>query len=756
MPSIIRIGNLALDTGRQRLTDGTVPIHLGPLTYRLLVALVEAAPNVASQDDLARLVWNGRPVSPETISQRVKLLRDAIGDHADDPRYVELVRGRGYRLLPRVEVVEPAGPRTRRKRSLWLAAAAIPVVAAVLLIRAYVSPEAASTPSPSLAVLPFADMSPGQDHEYLADGMAEEILNALSRSTSLPVIARTSSFSFKDRNNDIEAIAKQLGVSHIVEGSVRRSGDHIRVMVQLVSAADRTRAWSAAYDRDFTDVLQLQDEIARSVATALEVELLGPATTALASRPQVDPEAYDLYLRGRQGLRSFHLGEAEQYLDESLAIDPDFIPAYGALGEAYVRRILDIDVPFTEYRERLRDLLDRGLDRAPDDAGLIGLSGQLARYDGEIALAEARFQQALERDPSNQTAQMVYGMLKGDQGYPERALDITRRAREIDPLNPLVYVGDWSMAMDLGSAEDAIMATERYAKLTAPGDPAALCLRSMTKVALLGDLAGGARDWAAAMDILSGGATQSYAGPLWYYMLGDLENGDAARDIYNRPQSDYPGDAFAVVYRHLVTGDIDRARELVLPLFVERADYSAFYEAALIARLAVDALIDRGDANVAIDVIEDMAPVYATFRVAEELEPDSLSPAPFPVKSVYSSYPAVYFPDYIRALRAAGDTAGADNMLNHLEAVLQWRRDKGLLVEDRHVAEARALRGDDEGALDALDQALEARTIFHGWHVFLLHNPIFADIRDHLRFISIVEQVREEVQRQRAALTVAD
>ncbi|MGH8166952.1 MAG: winged helix-turn-helix domain-containing protein, partial [Woeseiaceae bacterium] len=598
-----------LDTGRQQLTHGTVPIHLGPLTYRLLLALVEAAPNVASHDDLARAVWNGRPVSPETVSQRVKLLRDAIGDHAEDPRYVELVRGRGYRLLPQVEAVQPADPQRRRKQSLWFAAAATLVVAAVLLIRAYVTPDAASPPSTSLAVLPFADMSPGQDHEYLADGMAEEILNVLSGSTSLPVIARTSSFSFKDRNDDIATIAKQLNVSHIVEGSVRRSGDRLRVTVQLILAADGTRVWSAAYDRGLVDLLQLQEEIARSVAAALKTELLGPVTAAHARQP-VDPVAYDLYLRGRQRLRDNRLGDAERYLEQSLAIDPDFVPAYAALGEAYVRRIIDYDVPLGQYREKLRDLLDRGLEYAPDDAGLIGLSGQLARYDGDIGLAEQRFRQALERDPSNVTVQMVYTMLKGDQGYPEQALDITRPAREIDPLNPLIYLGDWSVAMDVGDAKEALKATERYAKLAAPADSGAFLLRSIIKMVLLGGLAGAARDWAAGKDIDTSGATRSYADPLWYYVLGDLENGDAARELYDRLVVKYPGDALALVYRHLVTGEIARARELVRPLLIGRGDYSAFYEDAMIARLAVDALIDRGDANLAIDIIEDMAPQY--------------------------------------------------------------------------------------------------------------------------------------------------
>ncbi|HEX5766559.1 MAG TPA: hypothetical protein VFY27_13420, partial [Woeseiaceae bacterium] len=622
-----------------------------------------------------------------------------------------------------------------------------------LLIRAAVTPDDAASPmSLSVAVLPFADMSPGKDSEYLADGMAEEILNALSGSTSLPVIARTSSFSFKNRNDDIATIARQLNVSHVVEGSVRRSGDRIRVTVQLILAADGTRVWSAAYDRRLVDVLRLQDEIARSVSAALEATLLGPVTAAQARQP-VDPKAYDLYLRGRQGLRDVQLRDAERYLEQSLAIDPRFVPAYVALGEAYVRRILDIDVPIGPYREKLRGLLERGREYAPDDAGLIGLSGQLARYDGDIVLAEERFRQALELDPSNGTVQMVYVMLKGDQGYPEQVLDIAGHAREIDPLNPLIYLGDWSAAMDMGKAQDALKATERYAKLAAPANTAALGLRSMTKMVLLGDLAGGARDWAAAMDIYSSGATRPYADPFWYYVLGDLENGDAAREIYDRLVVQYPADDFAVVYRHLVTGEIARARELALPLFIGRGDYSALYEDALIARLAVDALIDRGDANLAIDIIEDLAPQYATFRAVKQIAPERLSPAPYPVKSFYSSYPALYFPDYIRALRAAGDAGDAGNMLNHLEAILRWRRARGLLVEERHVAEARALGGDYDGALTALEQALKDRTIFHGWHVFLLHNPIFADIRERPRFMEIVEQVRDEVQMQRAEFT---
>lgn len=729
---------------------GTNAIYLPPLTYRLLAALVDAAPGVVGHDELARDVWGGRPVTPETVSQRVKLLRDALGDDAQSPRYIEVVRGRGYRLVPEVTVAvgpEASGKRRRHRAGFAAVALVAAIAAGIALFGEWRRTE---EPRHSIAVLPFADMSPGQDQQYLADGMAEEILYALSRSTPLPVIARTSSFSFKGVDDDVVGIAKHLGVSHVVEGSVRRSGDRYRVTVKLVAASDGTQVWSASYDRKLVDVLRLQDEIARSVAAALELTLLGPETVASGTAPRVNAEAYDLYLRGRQRLREFRLAEAEQFLEQSLELDPDFVPAYRALGEAYVRSILDVGVPIGEYREKLRELLDRGLERAADDAALVGLSGQLARYDGDIALAEERFRRALAEDPGNVTVQMVYGMLKGDQGYPAQALEIARAARESDPLNPLLYLGDWSAAMDMGNAADAHLATERYAQLAAPGDPATYWLPSMTKIMLLGDLAGGYLDWAKAVNIETGGVTESLPDPLAYYMVGDLENGDAARLVYERA---YGEQGVVTVYRHIVADEMAEARAVAVRLFVERADYSAAYGDLMVARLAVDALIDRGEANRAVAIIDGMAPGYATFRSTDEMAPQDLAPAPYPVKSIYSSYPAHYFPDYIRALRAAGQAAGAENMLKHLEAVLRWRRAQKLLVELRHVAEARALRGDYEAALEALEQGVSDRTILHGWHVFVLHNPIFADIRGHPRFTAVIARLREELERQRKDLT---
>ena len=211
MASRFRIGDLTLDTGRRLLLCDSKPIPLGRLTYQLLLTLVEAAPNMVSHDQLIDSVWGGRSASPETISQRIKLLRDALSDDPHNPRYVELVRGQGYRLLPRVEVLPDKSPPHSRSRWVVPIGAAISLAAAAAIVFWIMAAQIDAVPErTSVAVLPFTDLSPGRDQQYLADGLAEEIINLLSKVTTLRVIARTSSFSFRGKDTDVARISKRL------------------------------------------------------------------------------------------------------------------------------------------------------------------------------------------------------------------------------------------------------------------------------------------------------------------------------------------------------------------------------------------------------------------------------------------------------------------------------------------------------------------------------------------------------------------
>ncbi len=756
MSSRFRIGDLTLDTGRCLLLCGSKHVALGPLTYQLLLTLVEAAPNVVTHDELVRSIWGGRSVSPETISQRIKLLRDALGDAPGNPRYVEAVRGQGYRLLPQVEVLPQESPAGHRPKWVMLIGAAISVAAAAAIGFWIMTAQTDAVPeSTSVAVLPFADLSPARDQQYLADGIAEEILNVLSRATTLRVIARTSSFSFRGKDADVSRIAEVLGVTHILEGSVRKEGDRIRVAVRLVEASNGSRLWSESYDQPAGNVLALETNVATSVAAELRANLQNLADVPAKG---VNPEAYDLYLRGQHKLRMRGFGEAAHYLERAIEIDPRFIPAYHSLGAAYREQIADVQVPVAENRAKLREMISRGQRLAPDDAGLLALSAQLARYDGDNKLAEQRFASARQKDPSSRFVQRVYASFKLDQSNPDQALALTRRFREIDPLNSNLYIGAWSCYMDLGNAQQALAAAERYREIVTSENLTAEALIAMTQWILLGDLAGSIEhgNRYAAQFEQDGKGTVPWL-PLLYYDIGDLQTADSLMDRGRwSSRSEYeivPVEA----YRHLVHGEIKAARrQAVETLSAPKKIWGGDQGDVILLRLAVDAMLANGEAQRAVDFLETLAPQYAQYKVRQDIDAADFSPAAVPVKSAWSSFPALYFADYSRALRAVGDEAGANRMLGYLEAILELRRKRGLFIEERHAAEALALRGRTEPALDALEKAERDRTIYYRWQLVLLHNEVFAGFRDHPRFVALVERIQRDLSRQRKQLKSAE
>jgi TolB-like protein/DNA-binding winged helix-turn-helix (wHTH) protein/Tfp pilus assembly protein PilF len=756
MSSRFRIDNLTLDTGRGVLLCDSKPIPLGPLTYRLLLTLVEAAPNVVSHDELIASIWDGRPVSPETISQRIKLLRDALSDDPHNPRYIELVRGQGYRLLPPVEVLPNEAPAGGRLRWLTLTGVAICLVlAATFVFWIAKAPTGTMREGSSIAVLPFADLSPAHDQQYFADGVAEEILNLLSKATPLRVIARTSSFSFRGKEADVRRIAEGLGVTHVLEGSVRKEGNRVRVTVRLVEASSGSGVWSESYDQQVGSILPLQSDVAKSVAAALKANLQNDVADVV--RP-VNAEAYDLYLRGQQKFRLWSYDEAERYFEQAIAIDPEFIPAYYGLGVTYVDEVADVRVAMAENRTKLREVLRRGLRLAPDDPGLLALSAQLARYDGDIQLAEERFATALRKDPANGTVRYLYAIFKLDQNDPDEALRLLRRSLEIDPLNPNIYTTVWASHMDRWDAKEAIAAAAHYREVAVSSDWHGDGMTAGARLLLSGDLAGSIIYIKKAVaQPERPGELALYWLPMAYYSIGDPETADALLEAALRTPWNGPAIIGAKAYRHVVYGDIHEARRLaVSALTAPRKIWVGDEGDVIILRLAVDSMIENGEAQRAVDFLETLAQEYARYKATKDIDPRDFAPAPIPVKSAYSSYPALYFTDYVRALRAVGDEVGANNMLDHLEAVLALRRQRGLFIEERYAAEALALRGRTEAALDALEKAERDRTIYYRWHLVLLHNEIFAGFRDHPRFVALIERIQRDLSRQREELRRMD
>ncbi|HEV7135519.1 MAG TPA: winged helix-turn-helix domain-containing protein [Steroidobacteraceae bacterium] len=319
-----RVGDLLIDVGRQRVMRDTQMIALPKLSFDLLVVLARAAPNLVSGEALLRQVWPKVIVGPETLNQRVKLVRDALGDDCRHPRYVEGLRGRGYRLIPAVEVhfiAPPAAPesadaatpdaappalavsvdasiggsrRGRQVQGLWIASLLFALLGGTLVPSPWRHAIPTVTPGPTrsfaaspqtIAVLPFDDLGPTVHDAYLAVGIAGAVLHELASDPQLTVVARSSSFSLGEPPPDAREAGRRLGVRYIIEGSVQHSGHLLRVTAQLIDTRTNRELWSTKLDRDFGAIFALQDQISDQVAREVEATLrAGPA--AHRSRPR--------------------------------------------------------------------------------------------------------------------------------------------------------------------------------------------------------------------------------------------------------------------------------------------------------------------------------------------------------------------------------------------------------------------------------------------------------------------------------------
>ena len=316
----------------------------------------------------------------------------------------------------------------------------------------------------SIAVLPFTHMSSDEDGDYFCDGLAEELLNALAKIDGLKVAARTSSFSFKNRDVDISEIGERLGVKNVLEGSVRKAGGRLRITTQLINAADGFHLWSERYDREMRDIFDIQDEITLAVVDALKMKLLGEQEAAVLKHQTRDPEALDHFLRAASYFSRFtpeFFRKAVDSLERAIAIDPDYAAAYASLAECYSEMSF-FDSP-AEWRPMARHAaekaveLDGSLGRAHCSLGIV-----LMYFDRADDEAEREFKCALELDPGNAHIRMWYGWFLGLRGRFEKGLAEMTQALEVDPLSPLIAFGIGAINMWAGRHK---LAVEQFKRL---------------------------------------------------------------------------------------------------------------------------------------------------------------------------------------------------------------------------------------------------------------------------------------------------
>jgi serine/threonine protein kinase/tetratricopeptide (TPR) repeat protein len=334
---------------------------------------------------------------------------------------------------------------------------------------------AAQPGTPSIAVLPFVNMSSDKEQEYFSDGLSEELLNNLAKVPGLRVAARTSSFQFKGKAEDLRTVGEKLNVGTILEGSVRKEGNRVRITAQLIKVADGFHLWSETYDRELKDVFAVQDEIARSVASSLKVALLGTNGTPSSAQGK-NPEAYNAYLQGRYFLQQRtkeNEEKATEYYERAIKLDPGYALAWAGLSEVLEARTSSGYLSTDEGNRQARDAAQRALaldPNLPEAHAAIGIIK--TNYDWDWAGADAAFQRALALDAGNVTTIRNAARLSLALGRFDEALGLERRAVELDPLNTAVHFSHCLMAHYAGKLDEAVSACKKTLEIS-PARPLA-------------------------------------------------------------------------------------------------------------------------------------------------------------------------------------------------------------------------------------------------------------------------------------------
>jgi TolB-like protein/DNA-binding winged helix-turn-helix (wHTH) protein/Tfp pilus assembly protein PilF len=471
-----RFGPYELRSRARELYKLGVKVKLRPQAFQVLKALVERPGDILTREELHELLWPKETFGDfeHGLNAAISELRGVLNDTAADPRYIETLPKVGYRIkvpIEPAETLEPAvsdenaagtsplstpgatlqppereglavGPPPSLWTRRWLTAATVGVV--TVLAVAYFTfqgrnREVGQPKITSLAVLPLKNLSADSSQEYLADGMTEALISRLSTIHNLRVISRTSVMRFKNPQMSVPDIAKALHVDAIVEGSVIREGNHVRVTTQLIRGATDEHFWSQTYDRELGDSLALQSDLAQSIAEKVQVSVTGEEHARLTATRAVAPEVYESYLKGRFAANKSNskadIDESISYFDQALKKDPTFAPAYVGLARAYdTLGTVFIGVSPGETRPKVISAAQRALELDPNLSEARALLADTEQRQWHWVEAEANYRRALELNPNSASAHAGLALWLLCQGRTEEAVAEARRGRELDPL----------------------------------------------------------------------------------------------------------------------------------------------------------------------------------------------------------------------------------------------------------------------------------------------------------------------------------
>jgi TolB-like protein len=416
---LVSFGRFRLDLGQRKLWRDEIPIRLGNRARDILCVLVSAKGKVVTKDELMAQVWSGLVVEESNIHVHVSALRKALEEGESGQTYVVTVTGRGYRFIGLESSTSVQQTDTQRKLSL---------------------PD-----RPSIAVLPFTNLSGAPEQEYFADGIVEDIITALSHMRWLFVIARNSSFTYKGRAVDVKQVGRELGVRYLLEGSVRKAADRVRITGQLIDAATGAHLWADRFDGGVEDIFDLQDEVTASVVSALAPKLEQAEIERAKRKPTESLDSYDYLLRGMASVYKWtnkDINEALKLFYQAIELDPDFSMPHGMAAWCYLWRSAN---GWTAEREQ--DLVEtvrlaaRVAELGKDDAVSLAFGGlALAYVAGDLEGGEAMIDRALMLNPNLTAAWYASGWVKAFLGETEISIEHVARAMRLSPLDPLMFL----------------------------------------------------------------------------------------------------------------------------------------------------------------------------------------------------------------------------------------------------------------------------------------------------------------------------
>lgn len=494
---VIRFGSFEADLHSRELRKSGIRIKLHDQPFQILTMLLERPGELVTREEIRKRLWPDETYVnfDHGLNNAVNRLREALGDSADSPRFIETLPRRGYRFNATVHEQResplqdtPAAPsdtsvpassgerkrKWRRASFAWIAVAVAAIlVAAFTLVKLRTSTTTRPAPIRSLAVLPMQNLSGDPTQEYLADGMTDALITHLARFGSLRVISRTSIMTYKSAKKPLSQISRELNVDAVVEGSVVRSGTRVRVNAQLIQVSPERHLWANAYERDVADIVALQGDVAKAIANEIQVQLRPRERTYLADNRLVNPDAYQAYLLGRyfaDRAGKDNLDKAVSYYEHAIHIDPNYALAWAGAADAHWMLSISGHAPVEEEIRKSRAAVERAIALDPDLAEAYAALGSIQMFiDWNWTAAGASIDRALALEPGNVSAMRQAAIIAAINGRLDESIQLAHRAAERAPLDPRAQRGLGTGAFLAGQLDEALTAFNRSLQLSPEG-----------------------------------------------------------------------------------------------------------------------------------------------------------------------------------------------------------------------------------------------------------------------------------------------